>query len=72
MSWEVGYQTLHKKFKNVNQEVLETKGFLDEKKAKLLLYKFLRENPSFACELMTGVSLFPFQHMAIKAMMETD
>jgi hypothetical protein len=72
MSWETGYQTLHKKFKNINEEILETKGFLDEKKAKLLLYKFLRENPSFACELMTGVSLFPFQHMAIKAMMETD
>ena len=72
MSWEAGYQTLHKKFKNVNQEILETKGFIDEKKAKILLYKFLRENPSFACELMTGVSLFPFQHMAIKAMMETD
>jgi len=32
----------------------------------------LRENPSFACELFTGVKLFPFQHMAIKAMMESD
>ena len=40
--------------------------------AKLLLYKFLRENPSFATELFTGVKLFPFQHMAIKAMMESD
>ena len=37
-----------------------------------MLYKFLRENPSFACELFTGVKLFPFQHMAIKAMMESD
>lgn len=72
MSWETGSQTLHKKFKNVNQEVLDQKGFLDEKKAKILLYKFLRENPSFACELITGVSLFPFQHMAVKSMMETD
>jgi len=45
---------------------------LDEGEAKLLLYKFLRENPSFACELFTGVKLFPFQHMAIKAMMESD
>lgn len=72
MSWEVGHQTLHKKFKNINEEILAQKGFIDEKKAKILLYKFLRENPSFACELITGVSLFPFQHMAIKAMMETD
>ena len=45
---------------------------MDEGEAKILLYKFLRENPSFACELFTGVKLFPFQHMAIKAMMESD
>jgi len=45
---------------------------LDENEAKILLYKFLRENPSFATELFTGVKLFPFQHMAIKAMMESD
>ena len=45
---------------------------MEESEAKILLYKFLRENPSFACELFTGVKLFPFQHMAIKAMMESD
>ena len=72
MSWETGNQKLHKKFKNINQEILDTSGFIDEKKAKILLYKFLKENPSFSSELITGVSLFPFQHMAIKAMMETD
>jgi hypothetical protein len=72
MSWEAGNQKLNKKFKNINQEILDTKGFIDEKKAKILLYKFLKENPSFSSELITGVSLFPFQHMAIKAMMETD
>jgi hypothetical protein len=72
MSWETGNQKLDKKFKNINQEILDTEGFIDEKKAKILLYKFLKENPSFSSELITGVSLFPFQHMAIKAMMETD
>jgi len=45
---------------------------LDESESKILLYKFLRENPSFATDLFTGVKLFPFQHMAIKAMMESD
>jgi len=45
---------------------------LDETESKVLLYKFLRENPSFATDLFTGVKLFPFQHMAIKAMMESD
>jgi intein/homing endonuclease len=72
MAWDEGHQKLNKKFKNVNQEILETKGFLEEEKAKELLYKFLRENPSFTCELLSGVTLFPFQHMAIKSMMETD
>ena len=45
---------------------------MDESESKILLYKFLRENPSFATDLFTGVKLFPFQHMAIKAMMESD
>ena len=45
---------------------------MDDVEAKILLYKFLRENPSFATDLLTGVKLFPFQHMAIKAMMESD
>jgi hypothetical protein len=72
MAWEKGHQILHKKFENVNQEILDTKGFIEEEKAKVLLYKFLKENPSFTSELISGVSLFPFQHMAIKAMMETD
>jgi hypothetical protein len=27
---------------------------------------------TFATDLITGVQLFPFQHMAIKSMLETD
>ncbi len=30
MAWEKGHQILHKKFENVNQEILDTKGFLEE------------------------------------------
>lgn len=72
MAWDEGHQRLHKKFNNVNQQILELKGFIEEDESKVWLYKFLRENPSFTCELLSGVSLFPFQHMAIKSMMETD
>jgi len=72
MAWEEGHQILHKKFNNVNQQILDLKGFIEEEESKIWLYKFLRENPSFTCELLSGVSLFPFQHMAIKSMMETD
>lgn len=48
------------------------KGTLDEREAKLLLYKFLKENITFSTDLISGIKLFPFQHMAIKAMFETD
>ena len=72
MAWETGKQKLKREFKDINQLLLKKEGYLDDLEAKLLLYKFLRENPSFATELLTGVKLFPFQHMAIKAMMESD
>ena len=45
---------------------------MEEKEAKLLLYKFLRENTTFAADLLMGIKLFPFQHMSVKAMFETD
>lgn len=72
MAWIVGNQKERKHFKDINDEILKTEGHLEEREAKILLYKFLKENPSFTCELLTGVRLFPFQHMAIKAMMLTD
>lgn len=70
--WEVGSQERRSIYPNLNQEILAKEGFLEESEAKLLLYKFLKENPTFATQLIMGVKLFPFQHMAIKAMMETD
>ena len=72
MSWEAGIQESRNRFPDINKEILEMDGYLEEEEAKLLLYKFLRQNPSFAAEFITGVKLFPFQHMSIKAMMETD
>lgn len=72
MSWIEGNQKRRKHFDKINEEILTKEGFLEEREAKVLLYKFLKENPSFTCELLTGIRLFPFQHMAIKAMMLTD
>ena len=72
MAWEPGIQKRRKTFANINEEIMAKEGYLEDTDAKILFYKFLRENPSFASELLTGVSLFPFQHMSIKAMMETD
>ena len=72
MAWQTGKQKLKRPYGDINQQIIEKEGFLDETESKILLYKFLRENPSFATDLFTGVKLFPFQHMAIKAMMESD
>jgi hypothetical protein len=47
-------------------------GFLEEHEAKLALYEFLRNNITFATELLMGIKLFPFQHLAVKGMFETD
>ena len=72
MAWETGNQLERNQFKNFNQELAEIKGFIEEKDAKILLYKFLRENITFTADLVSGVKLFPFQHMAIKSMFNTD
>ena len=73
MTWDPGTQKL-KSFTNsdFNKSLLEREGFLEDEESKLLLYEFLRNNISFAVDLISGVKLFPFQHMAIKAMFETD
>ncbi len=71
MSWEIGDQNRTKKI-DFNELLKQKKGFLDEEEAQILLYKFLRENITFATDLISGVELFPFQHMAIKAMFESD
>ena len=71
MSWYTGNQKPLKS-EPTNQQVMELDGFLQETKAKIWLYKFLKENVTFTTELLTGIELFPFQHMAVKAMMEND
>ena len=71
MAWIEGNQNRRKK-ENVNQDIFNIEGFLEEDEAKEHLFKFLRENITFTTNLVAGVDLFPFQHMAIKAMFETD
>lgn len=72
MAWEEGAQKRKNK-EDFNRFLSNIDGYIeDEEEAKILLYKFLRENITFATNLLSGVDLFPFQHMAIKAMFETD
>jgi hypothetical protein len=72
MVWEQGNQGSRAPDIHINEYLNGKEGFLEEKEAKILLYKFLRENTSFTTDLISGIKLFPFQHMAIKAMFETD
>ena len=72
MSWEAGHQQRNFKKCRSNEELSQLTGFLEEKDAKIALYEFLRNNMTFAADLMLGVKLFPFQHMAVKSMFETD
>ena len=72
MSWTEGHQQRRCPKLRDNEELLKLEGFLDEREAKLALYEFLRNNTTFAADLILGVKLFPFQHMAIKSMFETD
>ena len=71
MSWDVGNQKRLNK-EPINQQVMDLEGYLEDTQAKIWLYKFLKENVTFTTELLTGIELFPFQHMAVKAMMEND
>jgi len=72
MSWEKGAFKFPKDIPDINQELLELPGYLEEKEAKYHLHQFLRNNITFTTDLIAGVELFPFQHIAIKAMLETD
>jgi hypothetical protein len=56
-----------KEIKDVNAELAELKGFLNDKEAKISLAKFLRANIGFTTELISGVKLAPYQELHIKA-----
>jgi len=72
MSWQEGNQSRPKSRIRDNEQLLALEGFLEEHEAKIALYEFLRGNISFAADLIFGIKLFPFQHMAVKSMFETD
>ena len=52
--------------KDANLELLDLKGELDSKQAKISLAKFLRANLGFTVELISGIKLAPFQEVTLK------
>ena len=74
MSWVKGTQRDRMEYASapLNEQLKKMEGSLKEEDARYYLYKFLRNNIPFTCELFLGVKLFPFQAMAIKGMMISD
>jgi len=51
---------------NTNLELLDLKGELESKQAKITLAKFLRANLGFTVELISGIKLAPYQEVTLK------
>lgn len=58
-----------KEYHDVNKELMELKGILNDKEAKISLVKFLRANLGFTTELISGIKLAPYQEIHLKALM---
>lgn len=72
MSWNPGIKPRGSSDPTVHEELEALEGYLDTATAHSHLYRFLRANPTYAVDLLFGVKLFPFQHMAVKAVLEAD
>lgn len=56
-----------KKLENVNDSLMRMEGELSDGEAKTFLYKLLRANLGFTCELISGFKLAAFQEIILKA-----
>lgn len=62
----------HSRFFGINEELSNIDGFIEEEKAKVMLYKFMYENVRWTTKMIMDVDLYPFQEMMIKTMFNTD
>ena len=58
--------------KDVNAELAQLQGYLNDKEAKITLAKFLRANLGFTTELISGVKLAAYQEIHLKALMNRN
>lgn len=61
-----------KEVNKINQDLLNLKGELNDKQAKITLAKFLRNNLSFTVELLCGIKLAPFQEITLRGMLNRN
>jgi len=57
---------------NLNDEYSRLKDTLEDKEAKVTLAKFLRSNIGITTELISGIKLWPYQEVVIKAMLNRN
>jgi len=61
-----------KPIQDINKSLLEIKGEMEEKEARITLAKFLYRNLGLTAELLTGVKLYPDQIINIKGMLNSN
>lgn len=71
MAWREGKQKTIKRV-DVNKELRKIDEFDSVDAAKIAFVDFCKANPFFACKLLFGFSLFPFQEILIKGMESKD
>lgn len=71
--WEVGVKE-NKSFSlaKINRELENLKGDLTVEESQVALAKFLYANPFFAIQLLTGVEIYPYQELILRAMICKD
>ena len=65
-------QKYNKIIPNLNNEFSLLKGNLQDKEAKITLAKFLRSNIGITTELISGIKLWPYQEIIIKALLNRN
>jgi hypothetical protein len=57
---------------DVNAELEQIAGEMEDKEAKIALARFLRANIGFTVELISGIKLAPYQEIILKAMLQRN
>jgi hypothetical protein len=61
-----------KNYPDINTELMNLKGILNDKDAKISLAKFLRANLGFTTELISGIKLAPYQEIHLKGLLNRN
>ena len=72
MAWIEGKQIVRNDSIEINKKIKSLEGYLEDEEARYWFVQFLKNNISFAANLLLGVELYPFQHLTINTFSRTD